>query len=65
MKNLIYTILHSDKTGGLLLLFTTILSISIANTAIGPDYILFWQTKVAGMSLEHWINDGLMTIFFF
>ena len=64
MKNFLHTILHSDKTGGVLLLLSTILSISIANTSLGPEYIAFWHTKFAGMSLEHWINDGLMTIFF-
>lgn len=64
MRNLFHTILHSDKTGGILLLLSTVLSISIANTSISSEYIAFWHTKVAGLSIEHWINDGLMTIFF-
>ena len=31
---------------------------------LGEDYLGFWQTTIADHSLEHWINDGLMTIFF-
>ena len=29
-----------------------------------PAYVSFWQEDVGGLSLEHWINDGLMAIFF-
>ena len=31
---------------------------------MGADYLSFWQTHVGRLSLEHWINDGLMAIFF-
>ena len=30
----------------------------------GADYLAIWQRYIAGLSLEHWINDGLMAIFF-
>jgi NhaA family Na+:H+ antiporter len=36
----------------------------LANSAIQSDYIGFWHTNLGGHSLVHWINDGLMTIFF-
>lgn len=54
----------SEKTGGLLLICCTIISLFIANSFLGGSYHNFWQTQIAGQSLEYWINDGLMTVFF-
>jgi NhaA family Na+:H+ antiporter len=54
----------SEKSGGLVLIACTILSLIIANSTVGTDYHNFFQTKFAGLSAEHWINDGLMAIFF-
>jgi NhaA family Na+:H+ antiporter len=55
---------ESEKAGGLLLLFVTILSLCIANSPIQTEYIAFWETQLGHHSITHWINDGLMTIFF-
>jgi NhaA family Na+:H+ antiporter len=55
---------NSEKTGGLILVFVTALSLGLANSALQTDYINFWHTDVGGHSIVHWINDGLMTIFF-
>jgi NhaA family Na+:H+ antiporter len=55
---------ESEKSGGLVLIGCTIVSLFLANSFLGEDYGLFWQTKLGGLSLEHWINDGLMAIFF-
>lgn len=55
---------NSKKAGGLVLIACTILSLTFANSNFGADYHHFWLTKFAGNSIEHWINDGLMTIFF-
>ena len=55
---------ESEKAGGLLLLFATFVSVALTNSALGPHYLSVWQTEFAGMTLEHWINDGLMAIFF-
>jgi len=55
---------ESGKTGGLLLLICTCASVLAANSPWGAEYKAFWQSSVAGLSLEHWINDGLMAIFF-
>ncbi|WP_166921265.1 Na+/H+ antiporter NhaA [Flavobacterium poyangense] len=54
----------NEKSGGLLLLFVTILSLYLANSSIQTDYISFWERDLGGHSITHWINDGLMTIFF-
>lgn len=55
---------HSKKAGGLILVFATVLSLIIANSAWQTDYINMWTYNLGGHTIVHWINDGLMTIFF-
>lgn len=55
---------ESEKFGGMLLILCTLLSIGLANSSFSPSYLFFWETNLLGMSLSHWINDGLMAIFF-
>ncbi len=54
----------SEKSSGVLLIISTVLSLLITNSSIGATYLNLWQGYVGGLSLEHWINDGLMAIFF-
>lgn len=62
----------SEKTGGLLLLLFTLISLLIANSIWGSSFVDFWHQKLdlsfgpvsLNYSIEHWINDGLMTLFF-
>ena len=55
---------NSEKASGLVLIACTILSLTLANSNFGASYHDFFQSPLAGHSFEHWINDGLMTIFF-
>ena len=54
----------SEKAGGLILVFGAVLSLVLANSAWQTDYINFWHFDLGGHSIVHWINDGLMTVFF-
>ncbi len=54
----------SEKAGGLILVFVTLLSLLLANSFWQTSYINFWHFDLGGHSIVHWINDGLMTIFF-
>ena len=54
----------SSKSGGIVLILCTLLSLVLANSALGPSWLGFWQQYVAGLSIEHWVNDALMAIFF-
>lgn len=54
----------SKKSGGLILIGCTLISLVLANSVFGTTYLHFWHTNFAGQSIEYWINDGLMTIFF-
>lgn len=55
---------ESEKSTGLLLIACTIFSLFMANSIFGSQYLNTWHMKFGGESLEYWINDGLMTIFF-
>lgn len=55
---------ESEKSGGFTLIFCTLLSLLLANSFFGEHYISFWHQQIGNHSIEHWINDGLMTIFF-
>jgi Na+:H+ antiporter, NhaA family len=54
----------SERSSGGLLIGCTVLSLALTNSVVGPAYLSVWQSDVAGQSLEHWINDGLMAVFF-
>lgn len=54
----------SEKASGFILIGCTLLSIGLANSAWGGTYLHFWHTNFGGLTVEQWINDGLMAIFF-
>lgn len=59
-----HSFFNSEKASGVVLIACTVVSLLASNSPRGADYLGFWQTGVAGMSIEHWINDGLMAVFF-
>ncbi|HTO41047.1 MAG TPA: Na+/H+ antiporter NhaA [Rhizomicrobium sp.] len=58
---------------GLLLLAASLLAIALTNSPLGADFAAFWHmplgislgAQALAMSLLHWVNDALLTIFFF
>ncbi|MBC3882772.1 Na+/H+ antiporter NhaA [Undibacterium sp. LX40W] len=55
---------NSEKSSGIILILCTLISLMLTNLWLGQSYIDFWQQKFAGLSLELWINDALMAVFF-
>jgi len=55
---------ESEKSGAILLVIATIISVGLTNSVFGSAYLTLWQSEFLGLTLEHWINDGLMAIFF-
>lgn len=53
---------QSDKGPGIILIVCTVVSLSFSNLL--PAYASFWHVELGDHTLVHWINDGLMTIFF-
>ncbi len=55
---------NSGKSTGIVLIICTIFSLVLTNSPVGENYLRLWQFYVGGLSVEHWINDGLMAVFF-
>lgn len=64
LSKLFVQFFESEKAGGFILIGCTIVSLLLSNLATAEAYVGIWESSVAGHSLTHWINDGLMTIFF-
>jgi len=56
--------LESETSGGLVLMASAALGLAIANSPLAATYAQALHTKVGGLDVLHWINDGLMAIFF-
>ena len=65
IKNTFKDFFKNEKSGGLILILCTIVSLLIANSTIGHSYIDLWNIPLGSHTLVEWINDGLMAIFFF
>lgn len=57
-------VLRSETTPGLLLMATAALAIALANSPLADAYFSALHIKLGSMSVHHWINDGLMALFF-
>jgi NhaA family Na+:H+ antiporter len=64
---------NSERASGGVLILCAVIAVAIANSTFGPGYLLLWHTPIGTdlgttlhlrHSLEHWINNGLMVIFF-
>jgi NhaA family Na+:H+ antiporter len=61
-----------ESAGGIVLFLAAVLAVVWANSPWRDAYFSLWQTQYTlgvpgmplGLSLHHWINDGLMAIFF-
>ena len=65
--------LHTETSGGLVLLLAAVIALALANSPLASTFESVWQTviglRIADINWDHtlryWINDGLVTIFFF
>jgi len=65
--------LHIETASGIVLMGATIVALILANSSLSEPFLAFWKIKVGFRfggfemmySLQHWINDFLMAIFFF
>jgi NhaA family Na+:H+ antiporter len=64
---------HKQSSGGILLIAATVIALVWANSPWAGSYAALWHTKLTvgvgdasiSKDLTHWINDGLMAVFFF
>jgi NhaA family Na+:H+ antiporter len=64
MNEVIRDFFKMESAGGILLVIAAAIAMTIANTPLNETYQGFLHTYVLGMSISHWINDGLMAVFF-
>jgi NhaA family Na+:H+ antiporter len=65
--------LHIEAASGILLLIVTAIALILANSPLADEFLILWKMPFGFRfgrfemvhSLRHWIDDGLMTIFFF
>lgn len=55
---------ESEKAGGMVLVACAVLAIALANSPLGGAYLGFWHVSVAGLTIEQWVNEALMAVFF-
>ena len=56
--------LDSEASGGVLLMGVAALALAVANSPLAEAYFGILEIHVGGTTLLHWINDGLMAVFF-
>lgn len=65
--------MHIETSSGIVLVVVTFTALVLANSPFSERFLAFWKTPIgfrigsfqAFHSLQHWINDGLMAVFFF
>ena len=65
--------LQIEATAGIVLLLCTLVALALANSPWSVSFLALWDIHAGislgrsevSRSLKHWINDGLMTLFFF
>jgi len=55
---------QSEASGGLVLMASAALGMIVANSPFASDYDHILHAEIGGLSVLHWINDGLMALFF-
>jgi NhaA family Na+:H+ antiporter len=72
--NPVNAFISKSSTGGIVLIISAVIAIIMANSPWSHWYHQLWEHKISfglddsfqlNKSLHHWINDGLMAIFFF
>jgi Na+:H+ antiporter, NhaA family len=64
--------INSEQSGGIMLMICTIIALLLANSQISAEFFKFWETTLGfsangylyQKTIHHWINDGLMAVFF-
>jgi NhaA family Na+:H+ antiporter len=65
--------LNTEAAGGIVLLGATVAALVLANSPLADSYESLWRTDLriaigsfeVAQDVRHWVNDGLMAIFFF
>lgn len=64
MRDKIVNFFKMESASGIILVIAAVIAMLIANSSYGSLYQDTLHTYILGMSASHWINDGLMAVFF-
>ncbi|PSW18976.1 Na+/H+ antiporter NhaA [Photobacterium sanctipauli] len=64
MTDAIRKFLKLESAGGIILIIAAAVAMVIANSPLQDVYNGTLHSYIAGLSVAHWINDGLMAVFF-
>lgn len=72
--NPVNSFISKSTTGGIVLFVSALIAIILANSSLSEWYHHIWEHKIGlyfdgntylNYSIHHWVNDGLMAVFFF
>jgi NhaA family Na+:H+ antiporter len=63
-RSAIRSLLKSEAGGGIVLMASAALALAVANSPCAATYFAALKIYVGGLSILHWVNDGLMALFF-
>jgi len=58
------SLLTHEAAGGLILIASAVAALAVANSPAAASYAAALERHAFGLSVLHWINDGLMALFF-
>ncbi len=58
------SMLHNESSGGLVLMASAAAALLVANSPLSERYFAVFKAHLGPLSLLHWVNDGLMAVFF-
>ena len=63
-RSILREFLNDGAAGGVLLMAAAVLALIVANSPLAEDYFQLLHAPLVGLDVLHWINDGLMALFF-
>ena len=64
LPSVLRDLLNSEARSGVVLMFAATLALVVANSPFAADYFRLLESYAGPLSILHWINDGLMALFF-
>ncbi|MDX8510783.1 Na+/H+ antiporter NhaA [Mesorhizobium captivum] len=63
-KSILREFLDGEAAGGIILMAAAALALIVANSPLAGTYFAVLHAYLGPLSVSHWINDGLMAVFF-
>ena len=62
--SMLRNLLDNEAAGGLVLMAAAAVALVAANSPLAPAYFGALHARLGPLGVSHWINDGLMAVFF-